>query len=104
MTRHEHRMLRHQIAIRRLEVLSAGRMTPPMPRITLPGEASRDFASASPDDRVALQRTNEGGESGQRRRLGCEPQHPDLARMAMVGFAPQPTRQAPASPTSRTIH
>ena len=27
-------------------------------------------------------------------RLGCEPQHFFLIRMAMLGFAPQPTRQS----------
>ncbi|WP_333679658.1 hypothetical protein [Dyella sp.] len=38
MTRHERRMLRHQVAIGRLEVISAKRMTPHMQRIT-PGES-----------------------------------------------------------------
>jgi NADPH-dependent ferric siderophore reductase len=62
MTRHEHRMLRHQIAIRRLEVMSAKRMTPHMQRITLQGEALRGFVSASPDDHVKLVLPNEDGE------------------------------------------
>ena len=54
MTRHQHRTIRHSIAIRRLEVLSAQRMTPHMQRTTLPGEALRGFVSASPDDQVKL--------------------------------------------------
>lgn len=39
MTRHEHRLLRHQTAIRRLQVLSAKRMTPRMQRMTVQGES-----------------------------------------------------------------
>lgn len=62
MTRHEHRMLRHQIAIRRLEVMSAKRMTPHMQRITLQGEALHGFVSASPDDHVKLLLPNDDGE------------------------------------------
>jgi len=50
MTRHRHRTIRHSIAIRRLEVLSAQRMTPHLQRITLQGESLRGFVSASPDD------------------------------------------------------
>jgi NADPH-dependent ferric siderophore reductase len=62
MTRHEHRMLRHQVAIRTLEVLSSKRMTPHMQRITLQGEQLRGFASASPDDHVKLLFPNAEGE------------------------------------------
>jgi NADPH-dependent ferric siderophore reductase len=59
MTRHEHRMQRHQTAIRRLEVISAKRMTPHVPPITLPGEAWRGSVSASPDDHGKMRRPNE---------------------------------------------
>lgn len=62
MTRHEHRMLRQQVAIRRLQVLNAKRMTPHMQRITLQGDALRGFVSASPDDHVKLLFPNEDGE------------------------------------------
>jgi NADPH-dependent ferric siderophore reductase len=55
-------MLRHQIAIRALEVISAQRMTPHMQRITLQGEQLNGFVSASPDDHVKLLFPNEDGE------------------------------------------
>ena len=54
MTRHRHRTIQHSIAIRRLEVLSAQRMTPHLQRITLQGESLRGFVNASPDDDVKL--------------------------------------------------
>ena len=62
MTRHEHRIIRHQLAIRTLEVLSAERMTPHMQRITLRGEPLRGFVSDSPDDHVKLLFPNAQGE------------------------------------------
>lgn len=61
MTRHQHRTIRHSLAIRRLEVLSAQRMTPRRQRITLQGESLRGFVSASPDDLVKLRFPNEDG-------------------------------------------
>jgi len=60
--RHEHRMLRHPIVMRTLEVVSARRMTPHMQRIVLQGEALRGFVSASPDDHVKLLLPNADGE------------------------------------------
>lgn len=62
MTRHEHRLVRHQLAMRTLQVLSAKRMTPHMQRVTLHGESLRDFISASPDDHVKLLFPNAKGE------------------------------------------
>jgi NADPH-dependent ferric siderophore reductase len=62
MNRHEHRMVRHQVAIRTLEVLSARRMTPHMQRITLQGEQLRGFVSDSPEDHVKLLFPNADGE------------------------------------------
>lgn len=62
MTRHEHRMIRHQLAMRTLEVLSAKRMTPHMQRITLKGEQLHGFVSTSPDDHVKLLFPNMDGE------------------------------------------
>ena len=62
MTKHEHRMVRHQLAMRTLEVLSTKRMTPNMQRITLQGEQLRGFVSASPDDHVKLLFPNADGE------------------------------------------
>lgn len=62
MTKHEHRMIRHQLALRSLEVLSARRMTPHMQRIVLGGEALKDFTSLSPDDHVKLFFPNPDGQ------------------------------------------
>ncbi|WP_233840302.1 siderophore-interacting protein [Dyella sp. 2HG41-7] len=62
MTRHEHRMARHQLALRTLEVLNARRMTPHMQRITLKGEQLRGFVSGSPDDHVKLLFPNSQGD------------------------------------------
>ena len=62
MTRHEHRMVRHQLTMRTLEVLSTKRMTPHMQRITLKGEQLHGFVSASPDDHVKLLFPNADGE------------------------------------------
>jgi len=55
-------MVRHQLALRTLEVLSATRMTPHMRRITLKGEQLQGFVSASPDDHVKLLFPNSHGE------------------------------------------
>jgi len=62
VTRHEHRMMRHQLAMRTLEVLNTKRMTPHMQRITLKGEQLHGFVSASPDDHVKLFFPNADGE------------------------------------------
>ena len=62
MTRHEHRMMRHQLAMRTLEVLNTKRMTPHMQRITLKGEQLHGFVSASPDDHGKLFFPNADGE------------------------------------------
>lgn len=62
MIKHEHRMVRHPLAMRTLEVLSAKRMTPHMQRITLKGEPLQGFVSASPDDHVKLLFPNAKGE------------------------------------------
>ncbi|RDS81561.1 siderophore-interacting protein [Dyella monticola] len=62
MTKHEHRMVRHQIALRTLEVLNAKRMTPHMQRVTLKGDQLQGFISASPDDHVKLLFPNADGE------------------------------------------
>ncbi|GLQ91304.1 siderophore-interacting protein [Dyella acidisoli] len=55
-------MVRHQLAMRTLEVLSSKRMTPHMQRITLKGEQLHGFVSASPDDHVKLLFPNADGE------------------------------------------
>jgi NADPH-dependent ferric siderophore reductase len=62
MTRHEHRMVRHTLARRTIEVLSTRRITPHMQRIVFGGEELRGFVSASPDDHVKLVFPNAQGE------------------------------------------
>lgn len=62
MTRHEHRMVRHTIVRRSIEVLSVKRITPHMQRVVFGGEELRGFASAAPDDHVKLIFPNAQGE------------------------------------------
>jgi NADPH-dependent ferric siderophore reductase len=62
MTRHEHRMVRHTLLRRTLEVLSVKRITPHMQRIVFGGEELRGFISAGPDDHVKLALPNANGE------------------------------------------
>jgi NADPH-dependent ferric siderophore reductase len=62
MTRHEHRMVRHTLVRRNLEVLSVKRITPHMQRIVFGGEELQGFISASPDDHVKLIFPNPSGE------------------------------------------
>lgn len=74
-------MVRHQLAMRTLEVLHTKRMTPHMQRITLKGEQLRGFVSASPDDHVKLFFPNADGElvfpalgpNGPEFPAGCKP-------------------------------
>jgi NADPH-dependent ferric siderophore reductase len=62
MTRHEHRMVRHTLVRRTIEVLSVTRITPHMQRIVFGGEDLRGFVSAAPDDHVKLSFPNANGE------------------------------------------
>lgn len=62
MTKHEHRMVRHTLTRRTIEVLSAKRITPHMQRIVFGGEELRGFSSAAPDDHVKLFFPNSQGE------------------------------------------
>lgn len=62
MTRHEHRMLRHAVVFRRLEVRHVERLTPHMQRVVFGGEELRGFHSASPDDHVKLFFPNRAGD------------------------------------------
>lgn len=62
MTRHEHRMVRHTIVRRTIEVLSVKRITPHMQRIVFGGDELRGFVSAAPDDHVKLIFPNANGE------------------------------------------
>ena len=62
MTLHEHRMVRHTLTRRTIEVLSTRRITPHMQRIVFGGEELRGFVSASPDDHVKLVFPNIDGE------------------------------------------
>jgi NADPH-dependent ferric siderophore reductase len=62
MTRHEHRMVRHTLVRRSIEVLSVKRITPHMQRIVFGGDDLHGFVSASPDDHVKLLFPNPHGE------------------------------------------
>ncbi|GLQ50480.1 siderophore-interacting protein [Dyella flava] len=62
MTQHEHRMVRHTLMRRTVEVLSVKRITPHMQRIVFGGEELRGFHSAGPDDHVKLFIPNANGE------------------------------------------
>jgi NADPH-dependent ferric siderophore reductase len=62
MVRHEHRMMRHTLKRRMIEVLSTKRITPHMQRIVFGGEELNDFVSAAPDDHVKLIFPNANGE------------------------------------------
>ena len=62
MTDHAHRMLRHPLVFRTLEVLRADTLTPHMRRIVFGGESLRGFLSAAPDDHVKLFFPNARGE------------------------------------------
>ena len=62
MALHEHRMQRHSVVFRTLDVLRVERLTPHMQRITLGGEALHGFLSAAPDDHVKLFFPNSQGE------------------------------------------
>ncbi|MBE1162152.1 siderophore-interacting protein [Dyella acidiphila] len=62
MTRHEHRMVRHTIVRRTIEVLSVKRITPHMQRIVFGGDELRGFVNAAPDDHVKLIFPNAHGE------------------------------------------
>lgn len=62
MALHEHRMQRHSVVFRTLEVLRVERLTPHMQRITLGGDGLRGFLSAAPDDHVKLFFPNSRGE------------------------------------------
>jgi NADPH-dependent ferric siderophore reductase len=62
MTLHEHRMLRHTVVLRRLEVQRVEHLTPHMQRVIFGGEELRGFHSASPDDHVKLFFPNRAGE------------------------------------------
>jgi NADPH-dependent ferric siderophore reductase len=62
MTLHEHRMVRHTLTRRTIEVLSTKRITPHMQRIIFGGEELRGFHSAAPDDHVKLLFPNANGE------------------------------------------
>lgn len=54
MTAHEHRMLRHPLKLRQLQVLRTQPLTPHMRRIVVGGPELEGFVSASPDDHVKL--------------------------------------------------
>ena len=54
MTDHAHRMLRHPLVFRTLELLRADTLPPHMRRIVFGGESLRGFLSAAPDDHVKL--------------------------------------------------
>lgn len=62
MSTHEHRMVRHAVVRRTLEVLRARRITPHMQRIVFGGEDLLGFTSAGPDDHVKLFFPNAHGE------------------------------------------
>jgi len=52
--RHEIRRVSHELAFRRLQVLSTSFVTPLMKRVTVGGPELAGFSSASPDDHVKL--------------------------------------------------
>lgn len=60
--RHVHQRLRHNVVLRRLDVLRVERITPHMQRVTFGGDELRGFLSASPDDHVKLFFPNSDGE------------------------------------------
>jgi NADPH-dependent ferric siderophore reductase len=62
MVLHEHRMVRHTLKRRTIEVLRTTRITPHMQRIVFGGEELHDFVSAAPDDHVKLIFPNAHGE------------------------------------------
>lgn len=62
MTLHEHRMVRHTLKRRTIDVLRTNRITPHMQRIIFGGEELHDFISAAPDDHVKLIFPNAHGE------------------------------------------
>lgn len=62
MTQHAHRMLRHAVKLRAIEVLRTSRITPHMQRIVFGGAELHGFLSAAPDDHVKLFFPNADGE------------------------------------------
>ena len=62
MTTHEHRMLRHTVVFRTLEVRHVERLTPHMQRVIFGGADLRGFLSAAPDDHVKLFFPNRAGD------------------------------------------
>jgi NADPH-dependent ferric siderophore reductase len=62
MSHHEHRLVRHPIVFRSLEVLRVERLTPHMQRIVVGGAALKGFISLAPDDHVKLCFPNSQGE------------------------------------------
>ena len=62
MTSHTHQRLRHEVRMRKLQVLRIEAITPAMRRIVLGGEPLAGFHSASPDDHVKLFFPNPAGE------------------------------------------
>jgi NADPH-dependent ferric siderophore reductase len=62
MGKHESQLLRHPIAIRRLDVLRVERLTTHMQRIVLGGPQLAGFHSAAPDDHIKLFFPNDAGE------------------------------------------
>lgn len=62
MPNHEHRMLRHPVVLRTLDVLRVERLTEHMQRVTLGGDELCGFHSAAPDDHVKLFFPNAAGE------------------------------------------
>ncbi|PWK91965.1 siderophore-interacting protein [Fulvimonas soli] len=62
MTEHAHRVLRHPVVLRTLDVLRVERLTPHMQRVVFGGEQLRGFHSPAPDDHVKLFFPNRHGE------------------------------------------
>lgn len=62
MAAHESRIIRNEVVLRKLEVISTTQLTPCMKRVVLGGEALRGFHSPSPDDHVKVFLPNEDGE------------------------------------------
>jgi NADPH-dependent ferric siderophore reductase len=100
LERHVHQRLRHDVVLRRLDVLRVERLTPHMQRVTFGGAELRGFYSAAPDDHVKLFFPNHDGElvlptpgaNGIEFPAGCEPspmrdytpRHHDVARGELV--------------------
>ncbi|RPE81030.1 siderophore-interacting protein [Vulcaniibacterium tengchongense] len=62
MNTHAHRVLRHPVVFRTVEVLRVEPLTPHMRRVVFGGEELRGFLSAAPDDHVKLCFPNREGE------------------------------------------